>query len=84
MTRKLTLSADEEVIKQAKRLAAENRTTVSAMFARMIRAMASRQAGDIPIGPIASKATGLVKLPKGKTDRELITEALTDKYGRRR
>jgi len=36
---KLTLNADREVIEQAKRLAAERRTSVSALFSRFIRAL---------------------------------------------
>jgi hypothetical protein len=79
--KKLTLSMDEETIAEAKRLAAESGTSVSAMFARLVRAMAARPEAGIPIGPITRQATGLVKLPDGKTDRELIEEALMDKYG---
>jgi hypothetical protein len=81
MTRKLTLSMDEDVIEKAKRLAAANNTSVSAMFTGIIRGMAKRTRSEIPIGPIARKATGIVKLPKGKSDREILTEALMEKYG---
>lgn len=78
--KKLTLSMDEETIVEAKRLAAESGTSVSAMFSRLVRAMAARRRTDLPVGPVTRQATGLVKLPEGKTDRELMEEALSDKY----
>ncbi len=84
MTKKLTLSMDEEVIKMAKRLAAENNTTVSAMVASYVKTVGAKRKSRIPIAPIARKATGIVKLPKGKSDRDLITEALMDRYGLRK
>ena len=79
--KKLTLSMDEETIEQAKRIAAEQGTSVSAMFSRLVRAMALRKGKKIEIGPITRRATGLAKLPAGKTDKELLEEALIDKYG---
>lgn len=82
--KKLTLSVDEETIKQAKRLAAERGTSVSAMFSRLVRAMAHKPGQEIEIGPITRRATGLAKLPPDKTDRELLQEALEEKYGARR
>lgn len=79
--KKLTLSMDEETIKEAKRLAAEQGTSVSAMFTRLVRAMAHEPGKDIEIGPITRRASGLVQLPEGKTDKELLVDALTEKYG---
>ncbi len=82
MTTKLTLSAEPEVIEEAKRLAAENNTSVSAMFGRMIRTMARRRkAGGVPLGPISRKASGFLTLPKGKKYRDVLTDALMEKYG---
>jgi hypothetical protein len=78
--KKLTLSMDEEVIAEAKRLAAESGTSVSAMFSRLVRSMAARPQTKMPIGPITRRATGLVKLPPRKTDRKLVEEALEEKY----
>ena len=81
--KKLTLSMDEETIEQAKRIAAQQGTSVSAMFSRLVRAMAHRKGEKVKIGPITRRATGLVKLPSDKTDRQLVEEALADKYGRK-
>jgi hypothetical protein len=90
---------DEEVIEAAKRVAAEEGTSVSAMFSRIVRAMAYRKGGATAIGPrtrsvtgiartddippdsIAARATGFVSLPEGKTWRDVLTDALLEKYG---
>jgi hypothetical protein len=81
--RKLTLSAEADVIEQAKRLAAEQKTSVSAMFARFIRGVARRgkSSGAIPKSSIAVRATGVVSLPRGKAPRDILVEALEEKYG---
>jgi hypothetical protein len=81
--KKLTLSMDEEVIEQAKRVAAEQGTSVSAMFSNIVRVMAIRKGEKIEIGPLTRRATGLAKLPPGKTDRELLVEALIEKHLRK-
>jgi len=80
---KLTLSIDEEVIDQAKRIAEKRGTSVSAMFTQFVKAIAKRPSRrNRPSGPLTRKAIGLVKLPKNKTDRALIEEALAERYGR--
>ncbi len=81
--KKLTLSAEEEVIAQAKRTAAREKTTVSAMFARLVRGLNQRDKTwrEIPPDSIAARATGFLRLPKGKTPRDVLTEALLEKYG---
>ncbi len=80
--RKLTLSADESVIEKAKLLAKEEGTSVSAMFERFVRLLlARRRAKDQTVGPIAQKATGMITLPRGKQARQILEEALAEKYG---
>ena len=82
MARKdLSLWLDEETTRQAKKIAAEEGTSVSAMISRMVRAMAHFRGEKIEIGPITRAATGLIKLPSDKSDHELITDALMDKHG---
>ena len=80
---KLTLSIDEEVIDQAKEIAEQRGTSVSAMFTQFVKAVAKRPSPrNRRSGPLTRKAIGMVKLPKNKTDRALIEEALTERYGR--
>jgi hypothetical protein len=78
---KLTLSVDERVCASAKRLAAEHGTSVSAMFARFIQAMAQRKGGRTRGGRIARQASGLIRMPKGKSKAAILTDALLEKYG---
>ncbi len=80
--KKLILSADESVIEQAEKIAREHGTSVSAMFERYIRALARQgENAEVPADSIAARVTGLAKLPPGRTDRDLLDEALMEKYG---
>lgn len=42
--------------------------------------MRQQRKSPIKLGPIARKVAGSLLLPKGKTPRELLTEALEEKY----
>lgn len=79
---KLTLTADASVITTAKRLAAERNMSVSAMFSRLVVSMQAEQsASSDDLGQLTRRASGLVTLPKERSDRDLLAEALTDKHG---
>jgi len=78
---KLTLNADREVIERAKRLAPERRTSVSALFSRFIRALGDGHDKGRTIGRLARRASGVVKLPKGKSHKDVLGDSLRDKYG---
>ena len=81
---KLTLSVNEDVVEQAKRIARRNGTSVSAMFGRFVRGLSMKQQEpdtSIPAGSIAARATGIIKLPNGESARDVLTDALMDKYG---
>lgn len=79
---KLTLTADASIIDAAKRLAAARNTSVSALFSRLIESMQAEQgAANADLGLLTQRASGLVSLPEGRSDRELLADALTEKYG---
>ena len=78
---KLTSSADREVIARAKRSARENKTSVSAMFSRLLLAMTSDRSSPRTLGPIMRKATGLIRISAAKADRQLLEDALAEKHG---
>ncbi len=78
--KKLTLSAPEEAIADAKRIAAEKKTSLSALFVRLLRAVDREVDAQESLGPITLRASGIVKLPQGRTDRELLEDALDDRY----
>ena len=74
--KKLTLSLEEKVIAQARRLAARQRTSVSAMFARFVTSMSRKEnaALEVPPDSIAARVTGVISLPKSKSDRAILTD----------
>jgi hypothetical protein len=77
---KLTLSADKKLVAQAKKLAAKEGTSLSSMLSRFLRAMIEEKGSEKP-GPVTRAATGLVTLPAGKSDSELLEEALSERHG---
>jgi Family of unknown function (DUF6364) len=79
---KLTLSADKALIKQAKELAVREGTSLSSMFSRFLRAVLAGNHKKHRPGPVTRRATGLAKLPANKSDRELLEDALAEKYER--
>jgi len=81
---KLTLSADKAVIRRAKKLAAANSTSVSAMFSSFILAMTRPREPQEPAGPLTRMATGLIHLPADAHDEHLLEEALAEKHGARK
>lgn len=78
---KLTLNADPDVIEQAKRLAAKANTSVSALFSRFIRTLASHENESQSLGPLTRKATGVIRLEQNQDYQDILADALTDKYG---
>jgi hypothetical protein len=78
---KLTLNADREVIEKAKRLAAQRKTSVSALFSRIIRALGDGHEKKRTVGRLARRASGVIELPKGKSHKEVLGDSLRDKYG---
>lgn len=78
---KLTLSVDEAVVEKAKQIAHANNTSVSAMFSQYVQSMSARRSRPIRIGPLTRRLSGVIKLPKGKDYKELLADALADKYG---
>ena len=79
---KLTLTADASVIATAKRLAAERNTSVSALFSRLVESMQAEQdAACDDLGQLTRRASGIVTVPHGRSDRDLLADALADKHG---
>lgn len=79
--KKLTLNADPEVIEQAKRLAEESGTSVSSIFERFIRLLGRHRTGQERLGRITRQASGIITLPRGKNERDVLSEAIAEKYG---
>jgi len=79
--KKLTLSADPDLIEQARELAEQTGTSVSSMFARVVRLLAEQRSAVRPLGPLTRKASGMIVLPKGRSDRQIVEDALLEKHG---
>jgi len=81
VTSKLTLSADPQTVADAKHLAKIQRSSVSAMFARFVTGLRQvEQLEQFKLGPVTGRAAGLVRLPSRATYRQLVEEALAEKY----
>jgi hypothetical protein len=78
---KLTLSVEEDVVEKAKQIAEANKTSVSAMFSQFVQSLASNRPRKSEIGPLTRKLTGVAKLPAGKDYKDVLTDALIEKYG---
>ncbi len=77
---KLTLNADKEVIRQAKQLASDNQTSVSAMVGRFLRALWKSRTQEPAVGPLTRKASGLVELGQERDKARLLADALSDRH----
>jgi hypothetical protein len=79
--KKLTLTAEAKVIGMAKKLARARGTSVSAMFSQLIRAIGEKRPREAEsIGPITRRLTGIAKSPRGKSDRQILEDAVLKKY----
>jgi hypothetical protein len=79
--KKVTLSADPQIIQQAKELAAENNTSVSSMFERFIRHLVARRNPKPSLGPISRRASGIITIPAGRSGRQVLEDALLTQHG---
>jgi len=79
--KKLTLSADPAVIEEAREMAERTGTSVSSMFERFVRLLAVQRRSARPLGPLTRKASGMITLPKGRSERQIIEDALLEKHG---
>ena len=78
--KKLTLSAEPEVIEAARRLAELHGTSVSAMFSRFVRVLERREQQRPEIGALAREASGLIQWPAGLSEREVLEDTLLEKH----
>jgi hypothetical protein len=79
--RKLTLSVDEATIREARRLAKREGTSISSMFSRLVHAMAGLKRARDEVSPTVRRLSGMITLPRGKSDRQALEEALQERYG---
>lgn len=78
--KRLTLRLDPEIIELARELADEKGTSVSSLFERFVLSLARKRSARRILGPITRMATGLVTLPRGKDEKDVLAEALLQEY----
>jgi hypothetical protein len=81
---KLTLSANPATVELAKSLAAEQGTSVSALFERFVTLVAAKKRRGTKVGPLTAQMSGIIKLPKSRDARSLLEDALLERHGLRR
>ncbi len=78
---KLTLSANATTVALAKSLAAEQNTSVSALFERFVNLVAAKRSNQGKVAPLTRQVSGLVKLPKRRDPRTVLEDALLERHG---
>jgi hypothetical protein len=83
MYTKLTLNIDQNVIENAKKYAKHQKVSVSKLVEEYLSSISLSTNEKVEynsLGPITKKLVGIIKV-KGKTDyKELLTDALMEKY----
>lgn len=79
-TEQLTVSADAEVIRRLESLAAKQNTSVALLLTRLLEGVARAAVDRSTLPPVTRSALGLFKGMPNRPDRELLTDALLEKY----
>ena len=79
---RVTLEISEEVLARARERAAGQNTTVEAMVEGFLRAIAGVPFRKDDLPPITRSAVGILKGLPDRPFKELLEEALEEKYGR--
>jgi hypothetical protein len=77
----IILSADEEAVKRAERVAAARNTTVTSMLSTALEAIGELDFDTANLPPLTRQALGMVSSIPNRPYKELLLEALSDKYG---
>jgi hypothetical protein len=82
-TTTVTFAADEDLVRSAEKIASQNQTDLPSMIKRYLSALIMTQEplDEAKLPPITRSAIGLFKGIPDKSYKELLTEALVEKYG---
>ncbi len=85
-TTKLTLSVDTEVVSWAREISKEKGISISSFFSKSVRAVKYPEKKKIKLGPLTREAMAIgrevgKKLPPDFDVKEVLTDALMEKYG---
>ena len=81
MTTKLTLAMDETIVQKAKKYAKKQKVSLSKLVEFYFSSLVSDRVDEQPsLTPITTELSGMVKVKTSKGDKELLTDALIEKY----
>lgn len=80
MTTKLTLTIEEEVIRQAKVYAASTGRSLSDIVENYLKSLQSTSAKKVKFSPKVSKLKGIISVPEDFDYKAVLADELTKKY----
>jgi hypothetical protein len=81
MYTKLTLNIDQDVIENAKIYAKNSKRSISKLVEEYLASISNKNTIlNEPLGPITKEITGIIKLKENIDYKELLTDALMEKY----
>jgi hypothetical protein len=80
MTKKLTLTVEQQIIEQAKSYANKKGRSLSDLIESYLRALVRKEEKEQELSPEIKKLMGSVKLPKEFNYKKELTKSLTEKY----
>jgi len=81
MSTKLTLTIDQQVIESAKKYARNQGRSVSNIVESYLKSLAEVDDEGGDFSPRLKSLIGIVRLPDNANYKDLLTEALQEKYG---
>ena len=81
MSTKLTLALDASIVRKAKKYAKKQKLSLSKMVEFYFSSLvAGNVEGNFNIPPITAELSGMVKTKVSGSDKQLLTDALIEKY----
>ena len=80
MPTKLTLTLDNKIIESAKNYAKENKVSLSKLVEFYFKSLNKTEIQIENLPPITKELSGIAKIELQKSDKELLDEALTEKF----
>ena len=80
MQTKLTLTLEQQVIKQAKLYAKEKGRSLSELIENYLKVVLNKEDKAIPLSPSIKKLKGAIQLPAHFDDKKELSNALSEKH----
>ena len=81
MNKTLTLSIDQNVVDSAENYAKHTEKSLAQLVEEYLLSLSTKNSvNNQPLGPITRQLAGIIKLEKNISHKELLANALTEKY----